>query len=252
MLAFHSFVAKPFYIPSGSMMPGLLVGDRLVVSKWPYGYSWVSASFHVLPRGDWRVFGGTPEYGDVVIVVPPDRKEDYIKRVVALPGDRIALRGGRIVLNGRIVPQEVEPAIDVPVDLNMPCGHSSSGDVVRSADGGGDLCRYRQSRLRRSRPSPTDTCDHQHRSLRRPDGGRGPPAILGSVDGSGGSGPLRCENPRSKPGEPEPPRGLNLRPRTKPGPKAPDALLSGKCQSHSRRRLRLGQDESPFGSTRIA
>ncbi|MEO1922061.1 MAG: signal peptidase I [Sphingomonadaceae bacterium] len=141
VLAFHSFVAKPFYIPSGSMMPGLLVGDRLVVSKWPYGYSWVSASFHVLPRGDWRVFGGTPEYGDVVIVVPPDRKEDYIKRVVALPGDRIALRGGRIVLNGRIVPQEVEPAIDVPVDLNMPCGHSSSGDVVRSADGGGDLCR---------------------------------------------------------------------------------------------------------------
>ncbi len=140
VLAFHSFVAKPFYIPSGSMMPGLLVGDRLVVSKFPYGYSWVSASFHVLPRSDWRVFGGTPQYGDVVIVVPPDRKEDYIKRVVALPGDRIGLRGGRIVLNGKIVPQEVEPAIDVPVDINMGCGHSSSGEIVRLA-GGGEVCR---------------------------------------------------------------------------------------------------------------
>lgn len=121
VLAFHSFVAKPFYIPSGSMMPGLLVGDRLVVSKWPYGYSWVSASFHVLPRGDWRVFGGTPEYGDVVIVVPPDRKEDYIKRVVALPGDRIAVKNGQIILNGKPVPQKVEPAMLLPIDLNSPC-----------------------------------------------------------------------------------------------------------------------------------
>jgi signal peptidase I len=47
VLAFHSFVAKPFYIPSESMMPGLLTGDRLVVSKYPYGFSWVSPSFHV-------------------------------------------------------------------------------------------------------------------------------------------------------------------------------------------------------------
>ena len=49
VLAFHSFVAKPFYIPSESMMPGLLTGDRLVVTKYPYGWSWVSPSFHVLP-----------------------------------------------------------------------------------------------------------------------------------------------------------------------------------------------------------
>ena len=50
VLAFHSFVAKPFYIPSESMMPGLLTGDRLVVTKYPYGWSWVSPSFHVLRR----------------------------------------------------------------------------------------------------------------------------------------------------------------------------------------------------------
>ena len=61
VLAFHSFVAKPFFIPSTSMMPNLLVGDQLIVSRYPYGYNWSSVTFHMLPRGDWRVFGGTPE-----------------------------------------------------------------------------------------------------------------------------------------------------------------------------------------------
>lgn len=121
VLAFHSLIAKPFYIPSISMMPTLLVGDRLVVAKYPYGWSWVSASFHLLPRGEWRVWPATPEYGDIVIIVPPDRDEDYIKRVVALPGDRIAVVNGQIVLNGKVVPQAVEPALELPVDANQPC-----------------------------------------------------------------------------------------------------------------------------------
>ena len=121
VLAFHSLVAKPFYIPSTSMLPNLMVGDRLVVSKYPYGYSWVSGSFHVLPRSDWRVFAGTPEYGDVVIAVPPERDEDYIKRVVALPGDRVAVRNGRLFLNGEAVPRTVEPAIRLPVDDEQFC-----------------------------------------------------------------------------------------------------------------------------------
>ena len=63
VLAFHSFIAKPFYIPSESMMPGLLKGDRLVVSKYPYGWSWVSPSFHVLPHYEGRLFGRLPERG---------------------------------------------------------------------------------------------------------------------------------------------------------------------------------------------
>lgn len=116
VLAFHSLVAKPFYIPSASMVPNLLIGDRLVVSKYPYGWSWVSASFHLLPRSTWRIAPGTPEYGDIVIAVPPDRAEDYIKRVVALPGDRIAMVNGQIILNGKPVPQEVEPPVRIPVD----------------------------------------------------------------------------------------------------------------------------------------
>lgn len=136
VLAFHSFVAKPFYIPSESMLPNLMVGDRLIVSKYPYGYNWSSVSFHLLPRSDWRVFGSTPEYGDIVVPVHPVRGEDYIKRVVALPGDRIAIRNGQIILNGRPVPQAVEPAIRLPVDMNSRCDSYSYPEMrTRLADG---------------------------------------------------------------------------------------------------------------------
>jgi signal peptidase I len=121
VLCFHSLVAKPFYIPSISMMPNLLVGDRLVVSKYPYGWNWSSISFHLLPRGSWRVLGATPDYGDIVIVVPRNRKEDLIKRVVARPGDRIAVTNGQIILNGVPVPQKVEPAVRLPVEDKLTC-----------------------------------------------------------------------------------------------------------------------------------
>jgi len=121
VLAFHSLVAKPFYIPSTSMMPTLYVGDRLVVSKYPYGWSWASASFHLLPRSDWRVSPATPQYGDIVIPVHPTRDEDYIKRVVALPGDRIAVRNGQIILNGKPVRQEVVPPLRIPVEPTLLC-----------------------------------------------------------------------------------------------------------------------------------
>lgn len=121
VLVFHSLVAKPFYIPSISMMPTLLVGDRLVVSKYAYGWNWSSASFHLLPRADWRLFGSTPEYGDIVIVVPGNRKADLIKRVVARPGDRVAVIDGRIRLNGTFIPREVEPPIELPADDSLHC-----------------------------------------------------------------------------------------------------------------------------------
>ena len=122
VLAFHSFIAKPFYIPSISMMPNLLVGDRLVVSKFPFGWNWASASFHVLPRGTWRVLPGTPKRGDIVIVVPRNRTDDLIKRVIAVPGDRIALVGGQIILNGQPVPQMAEPDVQLDADPKLMCG----------------------------------------------------------------------------------------------------------------------------------
>ena len=136
VLGFHSFIAKPFYIPSESMMPGLLVGDRLVVTKYPFGWSFVSPTFHLLPFMKGRVWGKMPERGDVVIAAPPGVKEDYIKRVIGLPGDRLEVRNGTVVLNG--VPVKCDPVrnLMIPVDANASCSESEyHGKKVRARDG---------------------------------------------------------------------------------------------------------------------
>ncbi len=140
VLGFHSIIAKPFYIPSISMMPTLLVGDRLVVSKYPYGWNWSSASFHLAPRGSWRLLGTTPEYGDIVIVVPRNRNEDLIKRVVALPGDRIAVVNGQIVLNGKPVPQTIELPVELAVDANQPCDSGTFPGMYGRKPSGREVC----------------------------------------------------------------------------------------------------------------
>ncbi|MGZ8998216.1 MAG: signal peptidase I [Allosphingosinicella sp.] len=137
VLVFHSLIAKPFYIPSESMMPVLLKGDRLVVSKYPFGWSWVSPSFHLFPRSEGRLLGKMPERGDVVIVTPPGQNSDYIKRVIGLPGDTIELIEGQVYLNGRPLRREERPATLLPIDENLPC--DSDGDFgdfrTRGADG---------------------------------------------------------------------------------------------------------------------
>jgi signal peptidase I len=138
VLAFHSCVAKPFYIPSESMMPALLKGDRLVVSKYPYGWSWVSPSFHVLPPIHGRLLGRLPERGDIVIVTPPGQTSDYIKRVIGLPGDQIEMIGGQLWLNGTPVKREQRPSAMIPIDSNVPCNPPGEpiGDFrVRGPDG---------------------------------------------------------------------------------------------------------------------
>jgi signal peptidase I len=125
VLAFHSFIAKPFYIPSESMMPGLLTGDRLVVSKYPYGWSWVSPSFHLLPPMKGRLFGRMPERGDIVIVTPPGQRSDYIKRVIGLPGDTVRMIDGRLIINDQLVRRETLAPDMVPIDINSPCGSNT-------------------------------------------------------------------------------------------------------------------------------
>jgi len=147
VLAFHSFVAKPFYIPSESMMPGLLKGDRLVVSKYPYGWSWVSPSFHVFPRVSGRLFGRLPERGDVVILTPPGETSDYIKRVVGVPGDTVKMVSGQLFLNGAPVKRERRPDTMIPIDANLPC-NENLGQFRATGPDGAAYCRlpvYRET-----------------------------------------------------------------------------------------------------------
>ena len=160
VLAFHSFIAKPFYIPSESMMPTLLTGDRLVVSKYPYGWSYVSPTIPnpaaifrslvlrqggepwgiTLPSMKGRVLGNLPERGDIVIVTPPGRDEDYIKRVIGLPGATVEVRRGRLILNGRPVRSVVSPPAMIPVDANAPCGMNQFWDRLVETEAGA-FCR---------------------------------------------------------------------------------------------------------------
>jgi signal peptidase I len=120
----HGAVAKPFYIPSESMMPGLQVGDRLIVSRFPYGWSYASVPFHLLPPLPGRLLGRIPQRGDVVIVAPTDaahHDEDLIKRVIGLPGDTVQMVGGRLWLNGQPVRAKAVGARLLPVDGNFHC-----------------------------------------------------------------------------------------------------------------------------------
>lgn len=118
--ALRSLIIAPFNIPSGSMLPTLYIGDYLVVAKWPYGYSRYSFPFGFPPISG-RIFGGLPKRGDVVVFRHPSQDEDLIKRVIALPGDRISLRGGRVNLNGKALRHQPLPPYALPISANTPC-----------------------------------------------------------------------------------------------------------------------------------
>ncbi|WP_425230933.1 signal peptidase I [Sphingomonas sp.] len=161
VLGFHSFIAKPFYIPSESMLPGLEVGDRLVVTKYAYGWSFVSptipnpvAIFRSVvlrePEQSWtvglpfihgRLLGRLPARGDVVIVTPPGTQNDYIKRVIGLPGDTIAVHDGVVILNGRPLQRGALHYVDLP-----EYGGVLAPDGTETCDSGG----YNQDVRRRA------------------------------------------------------------------------------------------------------
>ena len=95
-------IAEPFYIPSGSMEPTLLIGDALLASKYPYGYGTSSLPIQINLPETGRVFPDTPKRGDVVVFRwPGDRSQAWVKRVVGLPGDRIQMREGQLFINDR-------------------------------------------------------------------------------------------------------------------------------------------------------
>ena len=95
----RSLLLQPFYIPSSSMEPSLLVGDRLFVTKLSYGYSKHSFPFSLGPIKN-RIFFSEPERGDVIVFkTPADNRTDYIKRLIGLPGDKIQFIDGNLYLN---------------------------------------------------------------------------------------------------------------------------------------------------------
>jgi signal peptidase I len=107
-LLIRSFLYDPFNIPSGSMLPTLQIGDYLFVSKRDYGYGRYSFPFGVIPF-EGRIWAGDsmPQRGDIIVFhVPHSAKNPYIKRIIGLPGDRIQMINGRLILNGVMVPRE--------------------------------------------------------------------------------------------------------------------------------------------------
>jgi signal peptidase I len=137
VLALWSLIAKPYYIPSESMMPILQVGDQLVVSRWPYGWSYTAVPFHLLPFLHGRLLGRLPARGDIVIVTPPHanrRSDDLIKRVIGLPGDTVAMVDGRLWLNGRPVVIKDMDYRTIPIDGNFHCD-ANDPDPARAFPG---------------------------------------------------------------------------------------------------------------------
>lgn len=140
-LLVRSLVVAPFSIPSESMLPRLLIGDFLVVSKWPYGWSRYSLPFAHPPLAG-RLLARLPARGDVVVFkAPPNNDEDYIKRVIGLPGDTVQLRGGEVILNGVAVPRQRIGDFVIAASPNYDCS-----DDYAEQRGRQRLCRYAQYR----------------------------------------------------------------------------------------------------------
>lgn len=144
--AIRTILFQPFWIPSGSMKSTLLIGDFLFVNKFAYGYSYASCpsmfgvDFCGFAKGHTkRLFGSDPERGDVVVFKHPVSGEDYIKRLIGLPGDRIQVKDGVLYINGAAVSvtpdgEFIEALAPQGPEQNLPnCSYrdSATGDCVK-------------------------------------------------------------------------------------------------------------------------
>ena len=149
---FRSVFFQPFWIPSGSMKPTLLVGDFLFVNKMAYGYSWAScpniSTFNLcwFAKGfDGRILGSEPEPGDIIVFKHPVDDRDFIKRLIGVPGDRVKMSNGRLIVND--VELELEPD-GIFEELRMPQGPIGNLPRCKSvvAGSGGSICEKDQYR----------------------------------------------------------------------------------------------------------
>ena len=138
----RTFIVAAFSIPSGSMLPRMMIGDYLFVAKWPYGYSRFSMPFGV-GGFDGRILGSLPERGDIVVFRYPGGDHDVVKRVIGLPGDTVALSGGQLVLNGAPVARHRIADYSMPVSPNSPCRTVGPGEPpLRQSEDGPPRCAY--------------------------------------------------------------------------------------------------------------
>jgi signal peptidase I len=160
-LILRSFIVAPFSIPSGSMLPRLMIGDYLFVSKWPYGYSRYSLPFGVVDF-DGRIWGSLPSAATSPCSAIRGRgDEDFVKRVIGLPGDTVQMRGGHVILNGKPVPQGADRRLLMPVTPNSPCRPSIPAAMrSRSRRRRQPFCAYPATarRCRAARSSTRSSC----------------------------------------------------------------------------------------------
>ncbi len=138
---FRTLFFQPFWIPSSSMKDTLLIGDFLFVNKMAYGYAKVSCPFAMCPISG-RLFGSEPERGDVVVFRHPVNGEDYIKRLIGLPGDKIQVKDGVLFIDG--IEAKQEPAGDFVETYEK---QGPVGNLPQCANGGvglgGDCIKQR-------------------------------------------------------------------------------------------------------------
>ena len=138
----RSFVFAPFSIPSGSMLPTLFIGDYVMVAKWPYGFSRYSFPWG-FPSFNGRMFETLPTRGDVVVFRAPNSNEEFVKRVVGLPGDRIEVQNGMLIINGRAIPRQPEGTFAMPISANSPCRVvGGATQIVAPGEDGQPACLY--------------------------------------------------------------------------------------------------------------
>jgi len=139
---FRTIFFQPFWIPSSSMKDTLLIGDFLFVNKMAYGYSAYSCPFFKCPISG-RILSSEPERGDIVVFSHPVNGQDFIKRLVGLPGDRVQIKNGVLFLNGQAAPQVADGIFAETFERQGPLGGTPQCSNGRPQTG--EICEKEKS-----------------------------------------------------------------------------------------------------------